>query len=121
MELSEYSKGDQRKLQAIIKKALDGDKGLVLISKMLQKKGLSNDAAKELIKKEALYYWENQRRKAIGFLLLGLAGMIYVILSIAKSPVGEHELYGFGLFISGLILYFRNRKRLKYLKSILDK
>jgi hypothetical protein len=119
MEFHEFSRSDQHKLVAIVRKTLANDNGLAMISKLLQNKGLSQAAAKELIQKEAHAFWQSQRNIAAISMLVGFLGIGYVLYSVVRGIRGDYDIWGVGLFLAGLFLFFRNRRRLKYLKSIL--
>lgn len=119
MNAGDFSPEDQKKQKDYILLKLKEERALAYISKRLQDSGMSHDSAKSLIQQEALELSEHSKREGL-FRLLGGAGGFCLLLIIGYVGGDRRNLYyvATGLFIGGIYMYFKSRKRLKYLKSI---
>ena len=119
MQSREFSAEDQKKQREYVLAKLKEERGLAYISKRLQDSGMSHESAKTLIQDEALDLSENSKREGLLRLLGGAGG--FCILSLIGYVGGDRRnLYyaATGLFLGGVYMYFKSRKRLKYLRSI---
>lgn len=121
MEFKEFSSDDQGKFLRYIDNALNEEKALALISKRLQDAGLSHESAKGIIQQQALIHASKASKGGFIRLAIGTVAMIVLLLIGYEAPRrGNFYAYAAGAMLGGGYLFFKSRRRLKYLKSIFN-